>query len=122
MKLGVIVGANFKRAVEELARKPLKMKLAYQLTDLLEIVDKETVRFEKLRTDLVKRYGQLDDSGKPKLNEAQTEFIIQDREAFNREFEELLHIDIALPRFKVADFENIDISALTLLQLKPILE
>lgn len=121
MQLQKLVDVEFFKAVEELTSQPVGVVLAYKLSDLLEKVKKERFKFESLRQTLISRYGEKDEAGRFKTNEAKTEYLLKDKEAFDKEYKDLTEIEVDLPKIKLSELEVIKISGKTMSQIKELL-
>lgn len=121
LKMKKVVNNQFFTAVVELCGTPMKVSVAYGLTTLLDRVREERQKFEDLRYQLLKKYGELNEKGQPKTNEAGTEYILKDRASFNKEYDELLGIDVMLPGIKIDDIKDLSLSTLTVSELKPLI-
>lgn len=55
--------------LNELIQKPLKIRTAYKIARLAREIQKELELFETTKVSLVKKYGELDENGKPVILE-----------------------------------------------------
>lgn len=121
MKLHKIIDPLFYQAVTELSNSQLPVATSYALADILEKLQDERLKFEAVRQTLLDRHGDKDDKGTLKLNEAKTEYVLKDKEAFDKEYKELLEIDVSLPNFKLSQLGDAKLSPKAMLQLKELI-
>ena len=124
MKLGDIISSAFYSSLEELMKTPLDIEISYNLSELLDKVNKERDKFKKLRLDLIKKYANKDEEGNPKIVENSSgvkEYDIENREAFDVEFDKLLSIHVELPTINLNSLKGIKLSASCVKELKPLL-
>lgn len=106
--------------VEGLLNKDLKLSIKYWLNDLSEKVAKEKERVEKIRDEMVKKFGTqnqegsifipiyinqvLDEQGKMISGDLNPDYT-----KFQTEYQSLLEesVDIEYKQFKLSDFENL---------------
>jgi len=94
MKLlnGEVLGAS--QALEELSNKDFPIKVSYGLVTLINKLASQVVIIEKLRTDLIKKYGTEDKGGNiaispntPKMTKFMDEFGILLSQEIDVDFE-----------------------------------
>lgn len=122
MKLGVIVNNKFSRALTQLSNLPVPISVAYKIATLLERVQQEQAKFSSLRKKIIDKHAELDEAGKPKLNVEKTEYLIVNPVAFDKEMEELLALEVALPKIELSEIKNVSLDAATVLALKDVLK
>jgi len=104
-------GKKAKPAIlQELADSMLPVSTAYRVGKVLEKVQPELKNFDERRIELLKKFAKKDEKGEL-LKEI--EFEEGQREGFNKEFEELLKIEVEL------DCKPINLSELSNVSMMP---
>ena len=88
---------NCRGSLAKLAQKDVPIRVAFRLSKLIKMVEKELVSFEEMRAKLLAKY-EIPPGGKIEDQEKQ--------EKFNKEFIELLNMEVEL------DFEPVLLSEL----------
>jgi hypothetical protein len=90
-----------KNLLQDIVKLKLKAKYAFSLAKVLEKIISETTKYEEVRSNLVKEYGETDDDGKIGLTPQSEHY-----EKVVNELNELLSTEIEL------DFNKLSIDAL----------
>lgn len=98
LKLGEI--RNMKEPLQRLLDKEIPVRVAWNLTKLVKVFDKELSELEEQRVDTIKRIGVVDDSGNMSVPDDKMEEFVQT-------FNESLNSD-----FVIEDFEPIPVDLL----------
>ena len=109
IKIGDLV--NSTDALQKLADKQLKARLAWQVARLLKAADAELQGFNDTRMNLVKKYGEKGEDGNLITDEKGNCKIIAESIAdFTTELNELIEseIEINCNKIKIEDLENLD--------------
>ena len=104
---------NSTEALQKLADKQLKAKLAWQVARLLKMIDAELQSFNDTRMNLVKKYGEKDETGSLITDDKGNCKILPDLvNEFSKELKELVDTEIELNsnKLKIEDLENLDFS------------
>lgn len=110
MKLGeLVISAN---VLMGLGNQKLPAKAAFQLRRVIEQVQVELARFDKVREELAKQYGDDIGDGKYKIRE-------ESLEKFAAEMNDLLgaDIDIAIQKIGIDAFQGVELSVQDLVLL-----
>lgn len=122
MKFAVFQNQAVTDLLNRLFTSPLPVKTAYKLSKIQKIIGTESERYQTLRVNLVKKYGDKDSKGvlivdaanNIKLSEENTPLLIA-------ELDELHNIDVDMPDVTISidELEKVELSAsdLTLLDL-----
>ena len=122
MKFVVFQNPAITDLLNRLFTSPLPVKTAYKLSKIQKIIGTESERYQTLRVNLVKKYGDKDSKGvlivdaanNIKLSEENTPLLIA-------ELDELHNIDVDMPDVTISidELEKVELSAsdLTLLDL-----
>ena len=93
---------NSTEALQKLANKELKARLAWSVSKLLKAADKEISDFNDTRMNLIKKYGEKDESGELITDEKGNCKIIADNmDAFTDELNELMNTDVEINANKI---------------------
>ena len=121
IKLKISDLLNSTEALQKLAGKELKAKLAWQVARVLKLAEKEIQDFNETRMNLIKKYGEKDENGELVTDEnnnckINNEFIND----FSNELNELIEseIEINANKIKIEDIENIDFTPAEMTQLE----
>ena len=121
IKLKISDLLNSTEALQKLAGKELKAKLAWQVGHVLKLAEKEIQDFNETRMNLIKKYGEKDENGELVTDEnnnckINNEFIND----FSNELNELIEseIEINANKIKIEDIENLDFTPAEMTQLE----
>lgn len=93
---------NSTDVLQKLANKELKAKLAWSVSKLLKAADKEIQDFNETRMNLIKKYGEKDESGELITDEKGNCKIIADNmNTFTAELNELMNADVEINTNKI---------------------
>jgi len=121
MKLYKIILTDFHKSLNELSSLPVSVVFAYKLSELIEKVESETRKWQSARELLLQKYGDFDKNGKPKTNKDKTQYILKDKAAFDKEYNELINLDIELPKIRIDDIKELKITTQTIMNIKELL-
>ena len=116
---------NGTEILQKLSNTGLKAKLAWQVSRLLKAVDKEVQEFNETRMELIKKYGEKDESGELITDDkGNCKIITENVEKFSAELNELVasEIEINANKIKMDDLENIDFTPSEMVALEPFIE
>ena len=102
---------NSTEVLQKLAGTELKAKLAWQVGRLLKAADKEIQDFNETRMNLIRKYGEKDESGELVTDDKGNCKIVEPGiEDFQNELNELINseIEINANRLKIESLEDID--------------
>lgn len=104
---------EFQLAINKLKTQSMPIKNAHKILIFTQALAKHVEMFEELRFKLIEKYGEKAPDGTIALNPTKTGFMISDKIAFDKEFKELLDIEI--------DIEGLPLNAVEDLNLTPVL-
>lgn len=116
---------NSTDALKTLSQKPLKARCAYSVGKILKAADAEMVTFNETRMELIKKYGEKDESGELKTDENGNVHVILDKlNEFNNELQELLAttIEINANKISIDDIGEIEFTPAEMTQLEEFIE
>lgn len=111
MKMNSFANPNFLSSWSKIfsPEKDLSPRLAYKAKALNDYLTSQNKKFLELREAILKKYGTKDDKGELVVKEGNIEFKTETLNDVNREFGELMQVDLepAVPsRLKVEDLEK----------------
>ena len=84
-------------ALNELIKKPLKIRTAYKIARLAREIQRELDLFNATKTALIKKYGEQDENGNLIINENNDYKITpENKDAFLKEFQDMMEQKIKL--------------------------
>ena len=116
---------NSTDALKTLSQKPLKARCAYLVGKILRAADAEMTAFNEARMDLIKKYGEKDESGELKTDEnGNVHIIMEELNNFNSELQELLKttVEISSDRIKIDDIGEIEFTPAEMTQLEEFID
>lgn len=111
--------------MQELAKKPMKTKAAFQTARLMREVEKEYSLFQDARTKLIDKYAEKDENGKPKPDENGNYTVPKgDIEAFNKELRDMLEQTLTLNAepISIEDLGDADFTPADMMLLAPFMK
>ena len=83
--------------MQELAKKPMKNKVAFQTARLMREIEKEYSLFQDSRKSLIEQYAEKDENGELKTDENGNFTVPKDKvEGFNKELKDMLDQTLSL--------------------------
>lgn len=116
---------NGTEILQKLSNTGLRAKLAWQVSRLLKAVDKEVQEFNEARMELIKKYGEKDESGELITDEkGNCKIATTSTDTFTAELNELVEseIEINANKIKMDDLENIDFTPSEMIALEPFID
>jgi len=112
------------QGLDEINKIDLPVKPAYWLSRFTNKVVNEAKAFDTVRMKLIDKYSEKDEKGKPVIDDKSKEYKLVDREAFAKEFEELVEqeFEIDYKPVKLADLGDVKIKPVILAKLEKIIE
>lgn len=112
MKLSHLCNPMLQQALSELAEMPLPMRQAYDVSRLNDTARSEFQRYDKLRMDLLHRFGDKDEHEQLITSEqGNVQLSPENLLAFQAALDELQAVEIELPAvLPMAAFENVKLS------------
>ena len=116
---------NSAEGLRGLSQKQLKARAAYAVAKILKAADAEMTSFNETRMELIKKYGEKDETGELKSDENGNVHIPDDTLAtFSNELQELLdtEVEISANKIKMNDVENVEFTPSEMAQLDDFIE
>lgn len=116
---------NSTEALQKLSRQNLKARLAFQVARMLKAAEKEITDFNEVRTNLIKKYSEVDENGELIPDENGNIKISKENiSAFNNEFNDLISSEIEIPTepIKLDSLEDLTFTAAEMAVLEPFIE
>lgn len=116
---------NATEILQKLAQKELKARLALQVARMLKEAEREMQNFNEVRMNLIKKYGEKDESGEIITDDNGNCKILPDGvETFSKELNDLVGMDIEINanKLKLDDLENLDFTPSEMVTLEPFIE
>ena len=125
MKIKSLVNPQFFHSLNKLVHSDLQVSLAWKLKGLVKYLDENKVSYEEMRKELLKKHGELDESGELKTQE-NGQVVFKDdksRDGFIKDHEALLDQDLEIAlKINISDIGNIKLSVSDLLVLEDIID
>lgn len=116
---------NSTEALQKLSRQNLKARLAFQVARMLKAAEKEITDFNEVRTNLIKKYSEVNENGELIPDENGNIKISKENiNAFNNEFNDLISSEIEIPTepIKLDSLEDLTFTAAEMAVLEPFIE
>lgn len=111
MKLSNLVNPAFKSALTKLNQQQLPLKTAFKLKGIINSVDVELKKYDEIRQAALTQYGKKNEDGSLTADE-NGNVSLEDAESFVKQLNELLSLDIELPKVTLAELgENVTMSS-----------
>ncbi len=107
MKISVLLNPALGNALNELSQKEVDVKTAFSIAQIMEERQTHLKVFEVARKALLERFCDKDEAGELKLNEEKTQFVINDKKAYDVEFDELTAIEVEMSVLEKASIEKL---------------
>ena len=108
-------------ALKSLSQKQLKARSAYQISKILKAADEEISNFNETRMQLIKKYGEKDETGELKTDENGNVHIVTEKlQSFNDELQELLKTfaELNVNQIPVDELGDISFTPMEITQLE----
>lgn len=108
--------------MQELAKKPMKTKAAFQTARMMREIEKEYSLFQESRKGLIDKYAEKDENGEPKTDENGNYTVPKNRiEDFNKELKEMLDQTLSLnvEPISIEDLGEADFTPAEMMLLTP---
>lgn len=123
MKFGVFASKEFTDVLVKLFKTEVPVKTAYKLGKIQKLLAEENARYDELRQEIVKKYGEKDDKGELKVDELGNIRIEEkSTEKFMNEMRDLISIEFDTPKVSMNDLGELQLSSTELLMLEDLLE
>lgn len=108
--------------MQELAKKPMKTKAAFQVARLLREVEKEYTLFQEARKNLIEKYAERNTNGELKIDSDGNYNVPKEKiEPFNEELKEVIEQNITLnaEQININDLEEANFTPSEMILLWP---
>lgn len=108
--------------MQELAKKPMKTKVAFQVARLLREVEKEYTLFQEARKNLIEKYAERNTYGELKVDSDGNYNVPKEKiELFNEELKEVIEQNITLnaEQININDLEEANFTPSEMILLLP---
>lgn len=120
VKLSDLVTPALGQALNSVAHKDMNMKLAWGVTKLMEERQAHVKTLETARKVLLEKYCEKDEDGAFKTTPDNTQYLVSDEPAYQKEYEELVGVDVECTRLNEEDVKSLpSMTPAQLLALKP---
>jgi hypothetical protein len=104
MKLANLIDPRFKQALTKLNQQQLPLKVAFKLKGAINSVDAELKKYEEVRMSALQKYGKKNEDGSLAADENGNIPLEGDSaQNFVAELNELLSLEIELPKFTLSE-------------------
>lgn len=117
VRLGDVIDPLFQNALGILMGKTLPAQTAFKLLQIAKTVGEHQETFDKVRLGLITKYAEKDAEGIPKTNETKTQYLLKDKEGFDKEYNQLLTTKVEIQKIPLSCIEKVDLSAMLLQSL-----
>lgn len=127
VKIAELMKQEFQIALSTLMNSTgIPAKTAWQMLQVFDAVVEHQKKYEELRMKLLLAYGRKDAEGNISMNEAKTEYLLMDKPKFDKEYKELLELEVEIPTIPLSSISEVRItpamlSVLTRTVLNPLL-
>lgn len=124
MKLSKLVDPQFQVALRKLASQEVPLRSAFKLKGMIKQVNEALTKYDEVRTDALKRYGDKDDDGGLLLDEGGKNVKLSENnaQAFVKELNDLLNDEVDIGSLKISDLgDNLSLSTTELILLEDII-
>lgn len=116
---------NATDTLQKLSQKELKARLALQIARMLKEAEREIQNFNEIRMNLIKKYGEKDESGEIITDDnGNCKIIPESVTVFSKELNELVEMEVEINanKIKLDDLDNLDFTPGEMVTLEPFLE
>ena len=125
IKVKMITLLNSTEALQNLAKKDLKARLALRVSKLLKAADTEIQSFNDARMNLIQKYGEKDSNNELiKDEEGNCKIPESNTSTFTNELNELVaeEVEINVNKIKLEDIEDLEFTPLEMSLLEDFIE
>lgn len=124
MKLSKLVDPQFQVALRKLASQDVPLRSAFKLKGMIKQVNEALAKYDEVRTEALKRYGDKDDNGELVLEQGGKNVKLSEEsaQAFVEELNNLLNDEIEVGSVKISDLgNNLSLSTTELILLEDVI-
>lgn len=124
MKLRTLTDPKFLEALSKMISADIPMQTAFKLKKTISKIDDERKNYEDLRKGLLSECGKKDDNGELVVDKnGHVEFSEESKKTFIEKHEELLDVEVNLPKVSIREFgDAIKLSTADLFLIEDMLE
>lgn len=104
---------NCSDVFKELSKKPIKIKVAYNIAKIIKAIEKENQLFEETRQRLLEKFCEKNENGSIKVNNNGNAIVRSECvDDYNTEIKELLEskVEITAEPIKLEDLETLELT------------
>lgn len=116
---------NATEVLQELSKKQLKARLAFDVSRLLKAADTEVTQFNEARMKVINKFGEKDENGELSTDESgNCRIVPANIPDFNNELNELINAEVELNanKIKITALEDLDFTPSDMVVLEPFIE
>ncbi len=116
---------NATEVLQELSKKQLKARLAFDVSRLLKAADTEVTQFNEARMKVINKFGEKDENGELSTDESgNCRIVPANIPDFNNELNELISAEVELnaKKIKMDALEDLDFTPSDMVVLEPFIE
>ena len=116
---------NATEVLQELSKKQLKARLAFDVSRLLKAADTEVTQFNEARMKVINKFGEKDENGELSTDEnGNCRIVPANIPDFNNELNELINAEVELnaKKIKMDALEDLDFTPSDMVVLEPFIE
>jgi len=116
---------NSTDGLKGLSQKSLKARSAYAVSKIIKAADAEMNTFNETRMELIRKYGEKDESGNLNSDEnGNVRILPESLEDFNKELQELLKttVEINANKIRMEDLDDVEFTPTEMAQLDEFIE
>ena len=116
---------NATEVLQELSKKQLKARLAFDVSRLLKAADTEVTQFNEARMKVINKFGEKDENGELSTDESgNCRIVPANIPDFNNELNELINAEVELnaKKIKMDALEDLDFTPSDMVVLEPFIE
>jgi hypothetical protein len=102
MKLGKLVDPNYREILRKLAAQEIPLRTAFKLRGIIKVSNDEFAKYEEVRADALKRFGDKNEDGSLNADANGTvKLSDENMKLFVNELNALLVLDVAVGKIKI---------------------
>lgn len=123
LQLRDVLDNNFKLALNKLSEAEIPAMAAWNIAQIIKKTREQSLLFQKVRLDTIKKYAELNEKGQPVIDEnGQIQFKSdQGKESVTNELEPILDQEIEVPQLKMSMLSDVKVEARVLVLLAKII-
>ncbi len=110
VKLADLMHPDFQAALSTLMNGVLPVRTSYLLVQTFESVVTHQKHFEEVRRKILDKYAKKTLDGRIEMNEQQTQYVLEDKAGFDKEYAELMAIEVEMPKVPLSYLGEVKLS------------